>query len=101
MGNKGAFITLSRDLKPHFTTYEAVVSAHYIIITSSFIPSLPPCSLILKLSPCNMPVLCLVSCHRLHNNYINSYYNNYVKFYQLEYVITLLLLVQRHAINLK
>ena len=42
MGNKGAFITLSRDLKPHFTTYEAVVSAHYIIITSSFIPSLPP-----------------------------------------------------------
>jgi serine/threonine-protein phosphatase 5 len=24
MGNKGAFITLSRDLKPQFTTYEAV-----------------------------------------------------------------------------
>ena len=34
MGNKGAFITLSTDLKPQFTTYEAVVSQlhhHYII----------------------------------------------------------------------
>ena len=26
MGNKGAFITLTKDLKPQFTTYEAVVS---------------------------------------------------------------------------
>ena len=25
MGNKGAFITMSSDLKPNFTTYEAVV----------------------------------------------------------------------------
>ena len=40
MGNKGAFITLARDLKPQFTTYEAVVS-HYIIITSSPITSFP------------------------------------------------------------
>ena len=34
MGNKGAFITLGKDLKPQFTTYEAVVGAlhhHYII----------------------------------------------------------------------
>ena len=27
MGNKGAFITLTNDLKPKFTTYEAVVSS--------------------------------------------------------------------------
>ena len=28
MGNKGAFITMNgKDMKPHFTTYEAVVSA--------------------------------------------------------------------------
>ena len=26
MGNKGAFITLTKDLKPEFTVYEAVVS---------------------------------------------------------------------------
>jgi hypothetical protein len=26
MGNKGAFITLGSDLKPNFTTYDAVVS---------------------------------------------------------------------------
>ena len=26
MGNKGAFITLTRDLKPNYTTYDAVVS---------------------------------------------------------------------------
>ena len=25
MGNKGAFITMGSDLKPNFTTYEAVV----------------------------------------------------------------------------
>ena len=29
MGNKGAFITMNgKDMKPQFTTYEAVVSAH-------------------------------------------------------------------------
>ncbi len=27
MGNKGAFITLTRDLKPKYTTYDAVVSS--------------------------------------------------------------------------
>lgn len=26
MGNKGAFITMGSDLKPNFTTYDAVVS---------------------------------------------------------------------------
>ena len=26
MGNKGAFITLTKELKPKFTTYDAVVS---------------------------------------------------------------------------
>jgi hypothetical protein len=31
MGNKGAFITLGSDLKPSFTTYDAVVSVLKII----------------------------------------------------------------------
>lgn len=29
MGNKGAFITMDQDLKPNFTTYDAVVSAFF------------------------------------------------------------------------
>ena len=28
MGNKGAYVILSNDLKPKFTTYEAVVSVY-------------------------------------------------------------------------
>ena len=31
MGNNGAFITLTKDLKPEFTSYEAVVSLHVSI----------------------------------------------------------------------
>ena len=29
MGNKGAYIIFTKDLKPQFTTYEAVVSQLY------------------------------------------------------------------------
>jgi hypothetical protein len=32
MGNKGAFITMGSDLKPNFTTYDAVVSVLRMII---------------------------------------------------------------------
>ena len=47
MGNKGAYITLTKDLKPKFTTYEAVVSLitsvvcvlQYIPIASSKCPT--------------------------------------------------------------
>ena len=45
MGNKGAYVTLTRDLRPQFTTYEAVVSYtlhhHYIIL---IYPLPPPAS---------------------------------------------------------
>ena len=33
MGNKGAYITLTKDLKPKFTTYEAVVSLTTSVLT--------------------------------------------------------------------
>lgn len=36
MGNKGAYVTLTNDLKPKFTTYEAVVS----VTTSLYIDML-------------------------------------------------------------
>ena len=46
MGNKGAYVTLTRDLRPQFTTYEAVVSYtlhhHYIILIHPLPP--PPAS---------------------------------------------------------
>ena len=36
MGNKGAFITLTKDLKPQFTTYEAVVS-HVSVLSGAWL----------------------------------------------------------------
>ena len=30
MGNKGAFITMGMDMKPNYTTYEAVVSSVFV-----------------------------------------------------------------------
>ena len=36
MGNKGAFITLTKDLKPQFTTYEAVVS-HVLVLSGAWL----------------------------------------------------------------
>ena len=35
MGNKGAYITLSRDLQPEFTTYEAVVRDRLLLQVST------------------------------------------------------------------
>lgn len=40
MGNKGAFITLTKTLKPTFTTYEAVVSDNILRLAKHYIP---PC----------------------------------------------------------
>ena len=44
MGNKGAYITFSRDLQPEFTTYEAVVrhDCHFFTVSTWIILSLTP-----------------------------------------------------------
>ena len=46
MGNKGAYITFSRDLQPEFTTHEAVVRQDYHFLMNAWISSLS-----LSLSP--------------------------------------------------
>lgn len=85
MGNKGAYITLGPDMKPQFTTYEAVVNhitSLLINITSFFSHS----SLIRNVNLCNMPVLYLAFYlnHRIKQFYFyniviyNSVYNTMI-----------------------
>lgn len=46
MGNKGAFITMNgKDMKPHFTTYDAVVSwmiSKHLVLANYYLPFSSP-----------------------------------------------------------
>ena len=53
MGNKGAFITMGTDLKPNYTTYDAVVSLIFfsiLIVENTLCILLHPCQNIFKIT---------------------------------------------------
>jgi len=56
MGNKGAFITLTNDLKPKFTTFEAVVSVQQFIIYLHYYGFVPLSSHTLMSDRCSTPI---------------------------------------------
>ena len=62
MGNKGAFITLTKDLKPNFTTFSEVV--RYVVAYFHHYHYLSSFSHTLKSDPCNMLVHCFLCYHK-------------------------------------